>query len=70
MDLVLNFVENFTRVLKTFYISNFRAFLRIANAYFKQEKYEEAKIYYDKSLVEKRSPEALKKSQEVLDLNI
>src|SRR6218665_2003637 len=43
----------------------YRAFARVGNAYFKKEDYNNALLYFNKSLSEHRDPEIVKKSQEV-----
>lgn len=43
----------------------FRALARIGNAYSKQEKWNEAVTYYDKSLTEHRNQDVVKKRVEV-----
>ena len=47
------------------FVALLRAFGRIGNAYSKQEKFKEAIEAYNKSLIEHRSADVLKKLQEV-----
>ncbi|XP_031560926.1 stress-induced-phosphoprotein 1-like [Actinia tenebrosa] len=50
---------------KADYIQIAKAFARMGNTYFKQEKYEDALKYYQKSITEHRSPDIAKKCQQV-----
>ena len=50
----------FNKIVFTFH----RAFTRIGNSYYKQENLEEAKKYYDKSLLENSCKETLQKRDE------
>lgn len=47
---------------------SYRALARIANAYLKQDHLDQALNYFNKSLSEHRSPDIVKKAQEVRNI--
>ena len=65
----LAFIESInyqTRSNKEYVLILCRAYARIGNTHFAQEQYEEAIKFYQKSLMEHRAPDVLKRCQEVM----